>query len=286
MAGARRAPSERAEVASVEVICMILLPLAIALCLYALGLFLWRNQVRPPASVPSPCPCSRPSPAAVRPPPRPLRRESLCLSPCGPQRARTRCLPLPRLAFLVPHAPDRGESVLCAREHASWLCRSDAPALLHAPPCPGPTPSTPPSLHMLVQCDAPRRCVRVARIAGGGGLHIYMWSARAPPPRSLSALTHVSLAPVRAQVIKIGLSSPIDDRRGPLALAACVVLALSAIFLLSIKDLADTMAEQVRAGCFAPAPITPLSHVARREIDPSVTAGAFSLLLVALCCPS
>ena len=36
--------TQAAEVASVEVICMILLPLAVLLCFYSLFIFLWRSQ--------------------------------------------------------------------------------------------------------------------------------------------------------------------------------------------------------------------------------------------------
>jgi hypothetical protein len=48
----------------------------------------------------------------------------------------------------------------------------------------------------------------------------------------------------RSHMIAFAINGPIDDRRGPLVLASVVVLALCAIFILSIVDLATTMKEK------------------------------------------
>jgi hypothetical protein len=45
----------------------------------------------------------------------------------------------------------------------------------------------------------------------------------------------------RSRMIAYSVNGAIDDRRGPLVLALVVVLALSAIFIVSVVDLSTTM---------------------------------------------
>lgn len=48
----------------------------------------------------------------------------------------------------------------------------------------------------------------------------------------------------RSQNIAIASSAPMNDRTGPVCLAAIVVLALSAIFIISIRELVVAMHEK------------------------------------------
>ena len=45
----------------------------------------------------------------------------------------------------------------------------------------------------------------------------------------------------RSQNIAIASSAPMNDRTGPVCLSGIVVLALSAIFIISIRELIETM---------------------------------------------
>lgn len=45
----------------------------------------------------------------------------------------------------------------------------------------------------------------------------------------------------RSKAIAFATDAPIDDQRGPLVLAGVVSLALFSIFVISVKDLVDTM---------------------------------------------